>query len=88
MSHEFVSVQWSKLKIKYDLIVLASVLVFIAAFIGIGLIKGVADLPILIIRALGTCAFVLLHIILAIGPLARLSARFKPILFNRPPRLR
>lgn len=83
MSHEFVSVQWSKLKIKYDVIVLLSVLIFLAAFIGIGLMKGVADLPILIIRALGTCAFVLLHIILAIGPLARLSGRFKPILFNR-----
>jgi nitrite reductase/ring-hydroxylating ferredoxin subunit/DMSO/TMAO reductase YedYZ heme-binding membrane subunit len=34
-------------------------------------------------RALGLCAFLLLNIILCIGPLARLDARFLPLLYNR-----
>ena len=36
-----------------------------------------------LIRALGTCALLLLHVILAIGPLARLDRRFLPLLYNR-----
>ena len=34
-------------------------------------------------QAFGTCAFVMLTIILLIGPLARLSPRFLPLLYNR-----
>lgn len=83
MSHNFVPVQWNKQKINYDLILVAAILIYLASFIGFGLKAEAADLPILIIRGLGTCAIVLLHIILAIGPLARLSDRFKPLLYNR-----
>jgi len=83
MSHNFVPVQWNTLKIKYDLILLASIVIYLVSFISFGLSSQSADLPILIIRGLGTCAFILLHIILAIGPLARLSDRFKPLLYNR-----
>ncbi len=39
--------------------------------------------PIVAIRATGSCAIVMLHIILCIGPLARLDRRFLPILYNR-----
>ena len=35
------------------------------------------------IRAFGTCAFLMLTIILSIGPLARLDRRFLPLLYNR-----
>ena len=56
---------------------------FLATFIVFGLNAKAADPAILIMRALGACAIVLLHIILAIGPLARLSDRFKPLLYNR-----
>ena len=37
----------------------------------------------LLIRALGAAAFMLLHVILCIGPLARLDRRFLPLLYNR-----
>src|SRR5205814_6300756 len=37
----------------------------------------------LLIRALGTAGFLLLHIVLCIGPLARLDRRFLPLLYNR-----
>ena len=34
-------------------------------------------------RAFGSCAFLMLTLILCIGPLARLDARFLPLLYNR-----
>ena len=37
----------------------------------------------LIIRAFGTLALIMLHIILAIGPLSRLNDKFLPVLYNR-----
>jgi nitrite reductase/ring-hydroxylating ferredoxin subunit/DMSO/TMAO reductase YedYZ heme-binding membrane subunit len=37
----------------------------------------------LLIRGFGTLAFLLLHVILAIGPLARLNRAFLPLLYNR-----
>jgi methionine sulfoxide reductase heme-binding subunit len=45
---------------------------------------GESALPIQVaLRALGACAFALLTLILLIGPLARLSPRFLPLLYNR-----
>jgi sulfoxide reductase heme-binding subunit YedZ len=38
---------------------------------------------ILLIRAFGTAAFLLLHLILSIGPLCRLNPKFLPLLYNR-----
>jgi nitrite reductase/ring-hydroxylating ferredoxin subunit/DMSO/TMAO reductase YedYZ heme-binding membrane subunit len=38
---------------------------------------------ILLIRAFGTAAFVLLHVVLCIGPLCRLNKTFLPLLYNR-----
>ena len=37
----------------------------------------------LILRETGSCAMVLLHLILGIGPLCRVEPRFLPVLFNR-----
>lgn len=83
MSHNFVPVQWSGQKVRYDLIVIAAVVLYITAFMLAGLSTKAADPVILMMRALGTCAFALLHIILIIGPMARFSDRFKPLLYNR-----
>src|SRR5262249_28214987 len=38
---------------------------------------------IMLMRAFGTGAFLLLHVILCIGPLCRLNSRFLPVLYNR-----
>lgn len=83
MSHAFVPVQWSGQKKAYDLILLAAIAVYLGTFTAVGIAQQAADPVVLIMRALGTCAIVLLHIILAIGPLARLSDRIKPLLYNR-----
>jgi nitrite reductase/ring-hydroxylating ferredoxin subunit/DMSO/TMAO reductase YedYZ heme-binding membrane subunit len=60
---------------------------YLAGFIVVGTVAfpepGNLSDEVLIIRALGTAAFVLLHVILCIGPAARLDARFAALLYNR-----
>jgi nitrite reductase/ring-hydroxylating ferredoxin subunit/DMSO/TMAO reductase YedYZ heme-binding membrane subunit len=62
----------------------AFVLSYLALFAGAGAwLHPNATIETLLIRALGTLALLLLHGILAIGPLCRLDARFLPLLYNR-----
>ncbi len=87
MSAGFKAVQWNRRKYVYDAILFAGVALFIASFMTIGALRNPpAGAPAWIdlrIKALGTCAFTMLTIILCIGPLARLSPRFLPLLYNR-----
>ncbi|MEM7625169.1 MAG: ferric reductase-like transmembrane domain-containing protein [Planctomycetota bacterium] len=88
MSHAYRAVQWNKHKKVYDLILVGAVALYLAAFVGVtsALYSGehaLAPLQ-LIIRATGTCAILLLHLILCIGPLHRLwPERFAALLYNR-----
>lgn len=80
-------VNWSPSKRAYDLVLTIGIVLYIAIFVLVGKIvtrgdRGISD-PILLLRALGTCSFLMLHIILCIGPLARLNPRFLPLLYNR-----
>jgi nitrite reductase/ring-hydroxylating ferredoxin subunit/DMSO/TMAO reductase YedYZ heme-binding membrane subunit len=87
MSAGFRAVQWNRTKLVYDALLLAGVGIYIALFIAIGRWWVSPDDPVswedLSIRAFGTCAFLMLTIILAIGPLARLDRRFLRLLYNR-----
>jgi len=88
MSARYTAVQWNRHKKIYDLVLLVGVALFIAAYIGVGVAATPAGQatspPILLIRATGACAIVMLHLILAVGPLARLFPnRFAPLLYNR-----
>jgi nitrite reductase/ring-hydroxylating ferredoxin subunit/DMSO/TMAO reductase YedYZ heme-binding membrane subunit len=87
MSAGFRAVQWNRRKVVYDLILLAGVALYVAAFMGISAWrKPPADWPEWInlrIDAFGSCAFIMLTIILSIGPLARLDPRFLALLYNR-----
>lgn len=88
MSNAYKSVQWNAHKRVYDLVVVASIVLFNVTFIAITQAthpspNDLAPPPVLMIRATATCAFFMLHVILAIGPLARLSPRFAPLLYNR-----
>lgn len=84
MSVGYQAVGWNPQKKRYDLIVVAGVLVYIATFVGVGLmLRPQTTAETLLIRALGTAAFLLLHVILVIGPLSRLDRRFLPLLYNR-----
>ena len=87
MSVGFRAVQWNRDKIVYDAILIAAVALFLAAFTAIYWRlhppKSVADAIDIWIRATGTSAFLMLTVILSIGPLARLNRRFLPLLYNR-----
>ena len=87
MSHGYQAVQWNGFKRRYDFVMVLGVAVFITVFSLMTMAsrppgQSLAMVQVLI-RAFGASAFLLLNIILAIGPLARLSARFKPLLYNR-----
>jgi len=79
-----VSVQWNRQKKFYDTVLLAGVAAYLAIF-GVltkMLFPHVTD-EIMLMRAFGTAAFLLLHVILCIGPLCRLNPKFLPLLYNR-----
>ncbi|MEM1037207.1 MAG: ferric reductase-like transmembrane domain-containing protein [Pseudomonadota bacterium] len=80
-------VQWTAFKKRFDLWMLAGIVVYLAGFIIISFVAqpaGEMFTPIqVLIRVTGTLAFLLLTFILCIGPLARLSDQFKPFLYNR-----
>jgi len=87
MSSGFRAVQWNQTKLVYDGILLVGVTLYIGTYILLSFWHDPPkDEPAAIdvrIRAFGTCAFLMLTIILSIGPLARLDRRFLPLLYNR-----
>ena len=87
MSTGFRAVQWNRAKLAYDGILLAGVVIYIGGYLLLAYrFDPPKDQPAAIdlhIRAFGTCAFLMLTIILSIGPLARLDRRFLPLLYNR-----
>lgn len=87
MSVHYRPVGWNAAKRRYDAILLAFVAGWIALYLGLGLLladpKAEHDALGLWIKALGSLAFVLLTLILAIGPAARLEPRLLPLLYNR-----
>jgi methionine sulfoxide reductase heme-binding subunit len=84
MSEKYAAISWNRQKKIYDAIVWSGVAAYLLIFIGLGsLLHPTATIETLLIRAFGTCALLLLHIVLVIGPLCRLSPRFLPLLYNR-----
>ncbi len=84
MSQAYASVGWNRQKKLYDLVMLASVSVYLALFVGIGaIVHPNATVETLLIRGFGTGALLMLHVILSIGPLCRLAPRLLPLLYNR-----
>ncbi len=84
MSAFYRAVNWNRQKYIYDGLLAAAVIGYLALFVVITPLRDAnATLETALIRGLGTAALVLLTIILAIGPLARLDRRFLPILYNR-----
>jgi DMSO/TMAO reductase YedYZ heme-binding membrane subunit/nitrite reductase/ring-hydroxylating ferredoxin subunit len=87
MTAGYRAVQWNRTKLVYDVCVGVGVALYIATFLSAPALLGPAQHPvtweILRIRAFGSCAFLMLTLILTIGPLARLDRRFLPLLYNR-----
>jgi sulfoxide reductase heme-binding subunit YedZ len=87
MSHGFVPVQWNNNKKVYDKALWLSILIYMVVFIVISVVihtDNEALVPMtMLIRAFGSLGFILLTLILCIGPLARIDERFLPLLYNR-----
>ncbi len=87
MSAKFEPVIWQRSKILYDIVLGLAVVFYITAFLSLAPYlqdpTRPVDARILRMRAFGTCAFLMLTVILCIGPLARLDKRFMPLLYNR-----
>lgn len=84
MSVSYKAVGWNGFKKKYDFLLVLIVVLFLGAFVGITMaMHPSATLEIVLIRAFAAAAILLLHFILAIGPLARLDRRWLPLLYNR-----
>ncbi len=84
MSASYKPILWNRFKKFYDWVLLAFVGTYLFLFITLTIyFNPEATQETLIIRAFGSLAILLLHIILMIGPLARLNPAFLPLLYNR-----
>ncbi len=88
MSVSYTSVGWNRQKRLYDVVMASAIVLFVAAFFGVGKLvsaagEGAHDDAMLLIRGLGVCGLAMLHVVLWIGPLCRLDRRFLPLLYNR-----
>ncbi len=84
MSVSYAAVGWNRQKKVYDRMIGIGCLLYLAVFISLSLLfNDQVTFETLLIRSSSTLAILLLHIILAIGPLCRLDRRFLPLLYNR-----
>lgn len=84
MGHSYKAVGWNRQKRNYDLALWGGIILYLGVFIGLGAgLNPAVTIETLLIRGFATAAFLLLHIILIIGPLCRLDTRFLPLLYNR-----
>lgn len=87
MSHAYRPVQWTPSKFVYDAVLIVGVIAYIAVFTTLQPMfedpARALDKPTVRMKAFGTCAFLMLTMILCIGPLARLDQRFLALLYNR-----
>jgi sulfoxide reductase heme-binding subunit YedZ len=84
MGVEYRAVQWNRQKRIYDTVLVGAVAAYLFCFslVTKTLFPLVTD-EIMLMRAFGSAAFLLLHVILCIGPLCRLNRKFLPLLYNR-----
>jgi nitrite reductase/ring-hydroxylating ferredoxin subunit/DMSO/TMAO reductase YedYZ heme-binding membrane subunit len=84
MSVAYRAIGWNRQKRLYDLAMGSALLSGLVAYgITVHLYQPGTTIETFIIRFSSIAAIVLLHVILAIGPLTRLDRRFLPLLYNR-----
>lgn len=87
MSVKYIPVQWNPNKWIYDGVLLVALGLYLWLFISWapaawGFERAITP-QIHLARAFGSAAFLMLTVILCLGPLARLDARFLPLVYNR-----
>ncbi len=84
MSYSYKAISWNRQKWHYDLVLWCLMLFYLILFVLLHVkFFPEATIEIIFIRATGTLAALLLHLILSIGPLARIDKRFLILLYNR-----
>lgn len=84
MSATYVAIGWNRQKKIYDWLIAAGCSAYLVVFISLTLFfNREVTFETLLIRSTSTLAVLLLHVILAIGPLCRLNPKFLPLLYNR-----
>jgi nitrite reductase/ring-hydroxylating ferredoxin subunit/DMSO/TMAO reductase YedYZ heme-binding membrane subunit len=81
------AVKWNRHRRIYDVVLLIGIGLYLGLFFAVGKFvwpgSPAVSNRVLLIRALGTCAFLLFHVVLSIGPLARFDRRVLALLYNR-----
>ena len=84
MSHAYRAVGWNRQKKRYNTALWIGIVLYLVVFMAVGFaLQPNVTAEILLMRAFGTAAFVLLHVVLSIGPLCRIDTRWLPWLYNR-----
>ncbi len=84
MSAGYKPILWNPFKQRYDLVLWVGIILYLVCFVGYTVITyPTQNLNTTLIRAFGTLALLLLHVILIVGPVCRLNKAFLPILYNR-----
>ena len=84
MSVSYSAVGWNRQKKIYDWLLFAFCVLYLIIFsVVTALFNPDYTFETLLIRSTSTLAILLLHVILSIGPLARIDKRFLPLLYNR-----
>ena len=84
MSASYSAVGWNRQKKIYDWLIAGFCICYLLLFISLTLaFNEQVTFETLLIRSTATLAVLMLHVILAIGPLCRLNKKFLPLLYNR-----
>ena len=84
MGLDYQSILWNKHKKVYDKLIAIGMLFYLVVFFVLSFVTNPeVTAETIIIRAFGSLAILMLHLILVIGPLTRLNTRFLPLLYNR-----
>jgi len=84
MSASYTAVGWNRQKKYYDWLIFGFCVLYLLVFIILTAISNPQyTFETVLIRSTSTLAFLLLHIILSIGPLCRIDKKFLPLLYNR-----
>src|SRR5574339_157313 len=84
MSVGYSAVGWNRQKKLYDWFIVGFCMLYLFTFIILtAFINPDYTFETVLIRSTSTLAVLLLHIILSIGPLARINKKFLPLLYNR-----
>jgi DMSO/TMAO reductase YedYZ heme-binding membrane subunit/nitrite reductase/ring-hydroxylating ferredoxin subunit len=84
MSVSYAAVGWNRQKKRYDWFIAGFCILYLTVFIVVtALFNPQYTFETMLIRSSSTLALLLLHVILAIGPLCRINKKFLPLLYNR-----